>query len=250
MKRFFTKKIIITILSIASIFVLWEIAAKFVASPYILPAPQKVIETLLQLTVSGDFYFNIFSTLIRGLLGFIIAFILGITLGIITGLNKNAYTFFRPYIIIFRSTPVISFILLALIWFNVNGVPIFIAALTMFPIISINVSDGIKNIDKELIQMAQVYNISGKRILWGIYFPSISSSIFTGLSNAIGFGWRAIIIGEVLSQPKFGIGTSMQNSQIYLLVAELIAWTFIAVFMGYIFELILRKIEAKIIVWK
>ena len=66
----------------------------------------------------------------------------------------------------------------------------------------------------------------------------------------MGFGWRAVIIGEVLSQPKFGIGTLMQTAQTYLIVNEVIAWTIIAVIISYFFELIIRRIEKLIVIWK
>jgi NitT/TauT family transport system permease protein len=71
-----------------------------------------------------------------------------------------------------------------------------------------------------------------------------------GISNALGFGWRAVIIGEVLSQPRHGIGTQMQESQIFLLVSELIAWTLIAVLISYLFELAIRNTETKLVKWK
>jgi len=66
----------------------------------------------------------------------------------------------------------------------------------------------------------------------------------------MGFGWRAIIIGEVLSQPQFGIGTAMQTAQTYLLVKEVIAWTIIAIIISYFFEMLLRRVERKIVVWR
>jgi NitT/TauT family transport system permease protein len=149
-----------------------------------------------------------------------------------------------------RSTPVISLILLALIWFDVNQVPVFIALLTMFPFICTNVIDGIRNVDENLIEMAQIYNVSQGRIIKDIYLPAISPFIFSGASSAMGFGWRAIIIGEVLSQPQYGIGTFMQNAQTYLLVDKVIAWTVIAIILSYIFENLIRFIQKKTIVWR
>jgi NitT/TauT family transport system permease protein len=145
---------------------------------------------------------------------------------------------------------VISLILLALIWFKVDYVAIFIAFLTMFPFICTNVIDGIKNADRDLIEMAQVYKIKHTKIIKEVYLPAITPFIFSGASSAMGFGWRAIIIGEVLSQPQFGIGTLMQSAQTYLLVKEVIAWTIIAIVISSVFELIIRKIEKAIIIWK
>ena len=175
---------------------------------------------------------------------------MGVSFGIFAGINKYFEAFLNPILVTIRSTPVISLILLALIWFKVDYVAIFIAFLTMFPFICTNVIDGIKNVDSDLIEMSRVYKISQSKIIKEVYLPAISPFIFSGASSAMGFGWRAIIIGEVLSQPQFGIGTFMQTAQTYLIVSEVIAWTIIAVTISYLFELIIRKIEHLILVWR
>ena len=74
--------------------------------------------------------------------------------------------------------------------------------------------------------------------------------IISGASSAMGIGWRAIIIGEVLSQPKYGIGTVMQSAQTFLNVDAVIAWTIVAVIISYGFEKIIRWSERKLIVWR
>ncbi len=66
----------------------------------------------------------------------------------------------------------------------------------------------------------------------------------------MGIGWRAIIIGEVLSQPKYGIGTKMQNAQTFLNVDAVIAWTIIAILISYGFEKLIRWSEHKLVVWR
>jgi NitT/TauT family transport system permease protein len=120
----------------------------------------------------------------------------------------------------------------------------------MFPFICTNVIDGIKNIDIELIEMSTIYKVDKTKIVKEVYLPAITPFIFSGVSSAMGFGWRAVIIGEVLSQPQFGIGTLMQTAQTFLLVNEVIAWTIIAIIISYLFELIIRKTEKRIVVWK
>jgi NitT/TauT family transport system permease protein len=120
----------------------------------------------------------------------------------------------------------------------------------MFPFICTNIIDGIRDVDKNLIEMAHVYQIDNKNIIKHIYIPAIIPFIFSGSSSAMGFGWRAIIIGEVLSQPRFGIGTLMQNAQTYLLTDRLIAWTVLAILISYLFELLIRFIEKESIAWK
>ena len=250
MKTFTTNNKFYTILSVIFLIALWKAGAVLMDSELILPSPEKTIVGIWELFTQNNFLSIIGATVIRGVIGFIISFILAMTLGIFAGVNQKFNAFLQPILVTIRSTPVISLILLALIWFDVSKVPVFIALLTMFPFICTNVIEGIHNIDTDLIEMAGIYNIKKQRIIRDIYIPGITPFIFSGVSSAMGFGWRAIIIGEVLSQPTYGIGTFMQNAQTYLLVNKVIAWTIIAIILSYIFERIIRLIEKQIVVWK
>ncbi|MGC9342884.1 MAG: ABC transporter permease, partial [Bacteroidales bacterium] len=186
----------------------------------------------------------------RGLLGFLLSLLLAFLIGIPAGINQNFFLFINPLLVTIRSTPVISIILLAIIWLGNETVPVFIALLTMFPVICVNIIEGIRNVDSDLIEMSTIYKVKKQRILKEVYLPSIIPFLTGGVSNALGFGWRAIIIGEVLSQPLRGIGSRMQESQSYLLVSEVIAWTLIAIIVSYLFEILVRRIEKRVVIWK
>jgi len=250
MKISLTKTRIISLISTIILIIIWKIASVSYNSELILPSPELTLITTIKLFSSKGFLLIISATILRGLAGFAISFILGVGLGIFAGINSSFNAFLKPILVTIRSTPVISLILLALIWFNVETVAIFIAFLTMFPFICTNVIDGIKNIDNELIEMSTIYKVDKTKIIKEVYLPAITPFIFSGISSAMGFGWRAVIIGEVLSQPQFGIGTLMQTAQTFLLVNEVIAWTIIAIIISYLFEFFIRKIEERIVVWK
>jgi NitT/TauT family transport system permease protein len=250
MKISFTKYQLITISSALFLIVIWKILSVVVSSEIIIPSPEKTIITLISLATRPDFWSSVFFTLLRGLTGFALAFISALPLGILSALNPSLRAFLQPIVIILRSTPIVAFILLALIWLSPDRLPVFIAFLTMFPIIYTNVTEGVKNINPEFIDLAKIYRFSFYKKLTGIYIPSILPFIFSGISSALGFGWRATIIGEVLSQPLHGIGTQMQTAQIYLMVPNIIAWTVVAVLISFVFEKIIQLIERKTIIWK
>ncbi len=250
MKNAFSKTRIISLISILILIGLWKVASVLYGSELILPSPESTVIASFKLVISKNFIVIIGATVLRGIIGFIISFILGVSLGILAGINRSFNAFLKPILVTIRSIPVISLILLALIWFRVDLVAVFIAFLTMFPFICTNVIDGIKNVDHDLIEMSRIYKVNQLKIVKEVYLPAITPFIFSGASSAMGFGWRAIIIGEVLSQPKFGIGTLMQTAQTYLIVNEVIAWTIIAVIISYLFEMIIRRIEKLIVIWK
>jgi len=245
-----SKNRIISIISVITLLLFWKLLSLIYQSEFILPSPESTILATIKLFTTKDFIFVIGATILRGIAGFVFSFILGILLGIFAGINSSFNAFLKPILVTIRSTPVISLILLALIWFQVDLVPIFIAFLTMFPVICTNVIDGIRNVDRVLVEMSRIYKIKQTKIIKEVYLPAITPFIISGASSAMGFGWRAIIIGEVLSQPQFGIGTLMHTAQTYLLVNELIAWTIIAVIISYLFEVIIRRVENRIVSWK
>lgn len=240
----------ISLASVICMLVVWKILSLHLKSDFVLPSPEKTLVTTLTLFGNSGFLATVGTTILRGLAGFIISGILGIATGIITGINPNINAFLQPILVTIRSIPVISIILLALIWFHPGAVPVFIGMLTMFPFITTNVSDGIRSIDSELVVMATFYKVSRRRIIREVYIPAIMPFIVSGASSALGIGWRAIIIGEVLSQPEYGIGTMMQTAQTFLNVDAVIAWTIIAVLISFIFEKMIRWVESNFITWR
>lgn len=250
MKIFISKNQLISFSGIIVILAVWKLASVVSQSEQIVPSPEKTIETTLQILLSPGFWPDITLTLVRGLAGFVLSLGIALLLGVPAGLHPTFFHFINPFLVTIRSTPVVSVILLAIVWLGNESVPVFIAFLTMFPVICVNIVEGMKNVDRDLVSMARVYQIKKTSIVRDIYLPSIAPFLMGGISNALGFGWRAIIIGEVLSQPRLGIGTRMQSAQSYLLVGEVIAWTLIAIVISWLFEVMVRNIEKRVIKWK
>lgn len=240
----------IVVISVTIMLLLWEVASLTLGSEQILPGSATTLKTTILLFAEKSFWTVIGSTILRGLIGFAIAVVAGIALGIVGGLKPKFDAFMQPWVVVMRSVPVVAFILLALIWFKSSSVPVFIGLLTMFPMIYSNIVNGIHNVDAKLIEMARFYQVSDRRIVTEVYIPAIAPYAVSGISNAVGIGWRAIIVGEVLSQPQYGIGTFMQSAQAFLQVDKVIAWTVIAVLLSFIFERLIRFGERKLLKWK
>lgn len=250
MKLSITKTQAISVSSVLVMLAVWKWLAWHFDSEFILPPPEKTLLTTLKLFGDDHFLSIAGNTILRGIIGFALSFILGVGFGIWAGISPSFNAFLKPILVTIRSIPVIALILLALIWFNANAVPVFIAMLTMFPFICTNVTDGIGSVDRDLVEMATFYKTGTRYIVFGIYIPAIMPFIISGASSAMGIGWRAIIIGEVLSQPKYGIGTVMQVSQTFLNVEAVIAWTILAVLISFGFEKLIRYTERRITPWR
>lgn len=236
-------KLLPTILSIVSIAICWQLIALWVDFSSLFPTIPHLIKEIFKVFISEDFILALSATVLRGLIGFAIAMLLAFSLATIATFSDFWKSFFQPIIVTTRSIPVISVVLIALLWFSPTQLPVFIAMITMFPILYQNIQTGLNQTDKRLLEMAQVFGKTRNNQFRHIYLPSAKKNIFDGIKTAMGFGWRAIIIGEVLSQPLHGIGTSMKQAQVYINVPELIAWTVIAITVSYFFEFIIVQIQ-------
>ncbi len=236
--------------SILIIIILWKILSLRIRSELLLPPPEIAVKRFLSIYQTKLFWVSIWATFLRGMTGFLLSCAAGIIAGILSGIYDFIDKALQPFIVMIKSTPIMSVILLALIWFQTENVPIFASFLVAFPIICANVREGIRNIDKKLIEMAKIYQVQRKNILLEIYFPSILPFLTAGISTAVGIGWKVIVSAEVLGQPKYAIGTQLYTSKIYLETADVLAWTIAAVLLSALFEKSIRLLERKIIKWR
>lgn len=234
-----TDKKVISILSAAALVIIWKLASLRIGTDIILPAPETVFLRLLVIGGKADFWSAVGATALRTVYGLIISFILGFSAGIICGTSRRADAVLSPIVSITRTVPVMSLILLAMIWFKTDMVPVFVSILMIFPILTANVKQGVGGVDKRLLELAGVYKLSRREILREITIPSVIPFILAGLRSSIGVAWKVIIAAEVLSQPVKAIGTGLQFSQMNLETAEVMAWTVVAIVLSGITEWLL-----------
>ncbi len=225
---------------------LWQIVYWIINKDIYFPSPFSVAISIVSLIRSPDFFIVVSSTTIRVFISFLISALLGVSLGYICGINKKVYDLFEPMIIFIRTTPIISIIIIAIIWFSSSNVPIFTGFLMCFPIIWANMVEGIRNTDKKLLEMCKLYNVGKMEIFKKVYIKASIPYLSAGFSSALGIGWKVVAAAEALSLPKYGIGTNLFNSKIYLQVPELLAWTVIIILISYMFEILVKKIFKRI----
>jgi NitT/TauT family transport system permease protein len=149
------------------------------------------------------------------------------------------YDFFHPAIGVIKATPVASFIILALVWIKRDNVPMFIAFLMVLPIVWANVSEGIHQTDKGLLEMARLFGFTKRRLVTKVYVPGVLPYFFAGCTTALGLAWKAGIAAEILSLPKHAVGTQLYYSKLYLETTDLFAWTVAVILMSMALEKLL-----------
>jgi NitT/TauT family transport system permease protein len=231
-----TRKIIILIFWV----LVWELCSLFTNNPLLLPSPIEVAKVLLFLTGKIYFWKSVFNSVTTVILGLFLSIGIGILIGVAAGLISFIEELLEPLMVVIKATPVMSIIILALVWFKSSNVVIFTAILICFPIIYTNVLQGIKAVDKQLIQMANIYKVKNKYIIKDIYLPSIKHYIVSGILMCLGLGWKVSVASEILSTPRYSIGLNLLNAKSTLETAELFAWTIVVVLLSFIFELIFK----------
>lgn len=237
------RKILNYTISIIIILSVWITAAKIINAPLILPYPFEVIKIAGKLITTLTFWKAFLHTFLRVVISFVISVTMGTALGVICASSKNLQEIFELPLSIVRSTPVVAIILITLFWFTSKTVPVVVAVLMALPIMTANVTKGFSQADKSLENMAIGFQLSKKQIFKYIKIPSAMPLFLSGCEAIFGLCWKVVVAGEVLSLPKNGCGTLMQQSQVHLETGNVIAVTLIVVLVSYILQKLLGMIK-------
>lgn len=242
MKEYTLKDRKIGIVSKIVIITIWILLSKLINNQVIFPSIKNTILSLWAIINGPSFIYILGYSLLRSLVGFIISLLFAIILGIASSFFKLANCVMEPIISFLSTVPIIAIIILALIWFSNEFTPVFIGFIMVFPILYESVLKGILNIDRNIIQMAKIYKVDRITIIKDIYIPSIFINLRLILSSAIGINLKMVIAGEVLSQPRFAIGTNLYLEKMYLNTAGVFAWIIIIIFVSKTFEFMWKGI--------
>ena len=234
------KKIIYFFIGILLFIFVWSIISIKINSQIVFPNIKSILYALIDITKQKDFYLNLSLSMIRVFTTFVISFIIAIILGVLSGIFISIRYILMPIINFIRTIPTIPLILIAVLWFDNNLVPIFVSLFVIFPIIYDALVNGIINIDKTLIEMSNSYKVSFKTQLINLYIPSIKPYILTSISQSMGITWKSVLACEIISLPALGIGSKLYVSHLYLDTVSLFAYCLIAIIFNIIFEIIIR----------
>lgn len=204
---------------------LWQIASVWLGHELLLVSPLRTAETLFSLMQNGDYWYSIAISLYRIMLGFLLAFIAGSLLAFLAWKIPFVYEFWAPMISVMKATPVASFIILALLWVGSPYISTLCSFVMGMPIIYSNVYHGLRSIDKKLLEVGQIFQMSKKRQIEQIIIPSLKPHLLSATMVGIGFCWKSGVAAEVIGLANNTIGIHLYNAKVYLETPELFAWT-------------------------
>lgn len=204
---------------------LWAAASQAIQSEIVLPSPLRVARSAMDLFPTSRFLLALQATFLRGLASFGVSMAAGILVGLACGLSATVSAALSPALTVVRATPVLAVILLALIWFPSDAVPVFAAVLMAFPVVVADVRQGVRSADPKLLEMASLFRLRRRDRLKSIYAPAVTPHLVSASHSTLGLCWKVVVAGEVLSQPARALGTGMNRARIELETAEVFAWT-------------------------
>lgn len=168
--------------------------------PYVLPSPQKVWDTFLNMLQSGELLTDIVVSFGRVLKGFFIAFLLAFFLGMVQFLIPKVERYYEYVLEFFRNVPPLSLIPLLILWCGIGETTktVIIVLASFFPMY-LNIVKGFTSCDKGLLEVGDVFGYTDFEKFTKIVLPSASSDILVGMRIGMGYSWRAIIGAEMVA---------------------------------------------------
>lgn len=224
---------------------LWLVLARVVGSELLLPGPGVVLATLWTLVKTAAFWQSVALSMLRIVTGVVAAIAAGTLLAVVTNRFAWLRALLSPALTVIKSTPVASFIILALVWMGRDILPGFIALLMVLPVVWSNVSTGIAETDGQLLEMCRVFGFGPWKTLTKLYIPSVMPYFLSACRGSLGLGWKAGIAAEVLTLPGVSVGKMLYESKLYLETPQLFAWTLVVVLLSLGMEKLLLALLPK-----
>ena len=243
-------------LSIIGFFALWYAASLInahvwrVFNPALLPTPGDVIQAAIELTYSGELPRDVAASLGRVVMGFVIAAVLGVTLGTLIGRSRNMERLLEPSLELLRPIPPLAFLPVFVLWFGIgeSSKVAFITYSAFFPIFTTTV-DGIKFVDILLIRAAQTLGASEREIFRMVVLPAAMPSIITGLRVGFAQCLFVIVAAEFIAADS-GLGYLINDSRSFFLMSNMLVGAAAIGLLGFIFNSLLRRLEARLLRWR
>jgi NitT/TauT family transport system permease protein len=190
----------------------WALAHRL--PEFILPGPVAVARRLIELFVTPDFLWHVLTSTWRVLVSIAVALFIGGALAFLAhGVPWLAGVVDERIKPALNSFPSIGWAILAAIWFEPgNFGVIFVEVAILIPFCLINLAEGLRNIDRELLEMGRSFTRRRARILWRLTLPLLVPYGLSAIRIAYGIAWKIALVAELLGAPS-GIGYLMLRAQ-------------------------------------
>jgi len=233
-----------------TIVIFWQIAssAGFISSR-IMPSPADVAVAFWSTTISGQLPHDVLVSAGRAFAGLLVGGAIGFLLGIANGVSKVSEQLTDTTLQMLRTIPHLAMIPLVILWFGIGEESkLFLTSLgVLFPVY-LNTYHGVRNVDRDLIEMGRVYGMGSWTLFRKVIFPGALPSIFVGLRYALGIMWLTLIVSESIAASS-GIGHMANNAREFMMTDVVVLALVIYAVLGKLADVVARALERRALTW-
>ncbi|WPP01951.1 ABC transporter permease [Pseudomonas sp. HR96] len=216
---------------------------------YQMPAPSDVAVTLWELA-HGALGKHIVASLVRVLLGFVIGASLALLFAAWVGLSREAEAYLEPTFAGLRAIPSLAWVPLLLLWLGIDETAkiVLIAIGAFFPVY-VNGVAAIRDIDRRLVEVGQMYNFGRTRLIRRILLPAALPGLFTGLRSGLSMAWMFLVAAELIAATK-GLGYLLSDGRETSRPDIVLAAIIVLALLGKISDGLLAGLERRWLHWR
>ncbi|WP_335984350.1 ABC transporter permease [Streptomyces sp. CA2R106] len=203
------KKVLPPLSAAVLVLVVWQLCAwGKVADPTKLPSPHAVWQELVDRWNAGDLFSIIWTSVERGLLGFLAALVIGTPLGLLVARVPFVRAAIGPILSGLQSLPSVAWVPAAVIWLGLSDSAMYaVILLGAVPSIANGLVAGIDQVPPLYLRAGRTIGATGLRGAWFILLPAALPGYVAGLKQGWAFSWRSLMAAELIaSSPDLGVG--------------------------------------------
>lgn len=177
-------------------------------APYKLASPSDVWGEVRAAWLQGTLLEYIWTSVSRGLLGFLFALAIGTPLGLLVARVSFVRAAIGPILSGLQSLPSVAWVPPAVIWLGLNDSMMFaVILLGAVPSIANGLVAGIDQIPPLYLRAGRTLGATGLRGARYIVMPAALPGYVAGLKQGWAFSWRSLMAAEIIaSSPDLGVG--------------------------------------------
>jgi NitT/TauT family transport system permease protein len=230
---------------------IWQAAASTgLVNSLFLPAPSAIVRALWQLAVSGALWENISYSLMRIGTGWVLGTIAGVAVGFAIGLFNQARSIGITFISALFPIPKIALLPLLILWLGIGEEPkIATIALGVFFSTAISVYSGVDAVPRNLVRMAQSFNVPFSTIVRRVIWPGALPSILAGFRISASVALLLVVSAEMIGADH-GIGAFVLQAGNLMQTDQLLAGVVVLSLFGLAVGKLINLLEVKLLHWR
>jgi NitT/TauT family transport system permease protein len=238
------------LLSLASLVVIWGLIAVAADTP-MLPGPGTVALSMVDHAVNGELFYHVGVTLRRVAIAFVVAMIIGTAVGMVMGRQRQLDMLFDGWLVLGLNVPALVIIILCYIWFGLTDVAAILAvAINKIPTVVVTVREGARAVSRDLLQVAQVYRLSRRKILFKVYLPQLYPYLMAAARTGLSLIWKIVLVVELLGRSD-GVGFQLSVYFQFFDITSILAYTLAFVGVVLFIEMVMvRPLEVRLTRWR